>query len=97
MNEEDLREKLQLAKQKARRMFHDNHEDGDLAISELFNAVMDSITQYSLTKQQEARIDQNKKWQNIVLDRQEIHSASPYISVLEYEKDTERLKHQLQK
>lgn len=45
------------------------------------------ITQHGIQK----RIDDNRKWQKLVLDRQALHSSAPYIGVLEYEKHIEEL------
>lgn len=53
---------------------------------------LDNLEALLAEKVREARIDENKTWQKLVLDRQEIHSSSPYINVLEYEQRIEQLK-----
>ena len=39
----------------------------------------------------DAKKQENKQWQKLVLDRQELHSSTPYINVLEYEQRIEEL------
>jgi hypothetical protein len=45
----------------------------------------------------EAKQKENKRWQKLVLDRQELHSSSPYINVLEYETRNEELQASLKR
>ena len=64
-----------------------NVKDRDVAVSRILKL----IDQYTQQVAIEAKQNENRRWQKLVIDRQEIHSNSPYIHVLEYEERNEAL------